>query len=183
MPRGKLLAGDARADRRGGSHDAGAAARSGCAHHRRTAVDKALAWALERLDRGPVLIASSAAPERLRPCSRVTDGTRPAMRSSRRSRRSPPASSGTACAGSSSRGARRRARWWTGSAFRRSVGPEIAAGVPVLRTVGMRTRDGAGAQVRQFRRTAIFFRRARLDAVRSAANRRAGTRVPAPRHD
>ena len=42
------------------------------------------------------------------------------------------------------------------------VGAEIAAGVPVLRAVGAENGDdAAGAEVRQFRRPGVFFRRAR----------------------
>ena len=49
--------------------------------------------------------------------------------------------SDTACAGSSSRGARLQGRWWTGSERAFAVGPEIAPGVPVIRTVGMKNRE------------------------------------------
>src|SRR6266487_4044503 len=64
LPRGKLLAGDARPDCNRRPGDAGVAARAREARHRlgggRTGP---LSWALERLGSGPVLIASSASPE------------------------------------------------------------------------------------------------------------------------
>ena len=103
------------------------------------AVEKALAWALERLDRGAILIASSATPERSQRCSRGgrtrrrrscdRAGIRVARVRPRRARRAP---------------SHRCGRRTPGAvvdrlgipAFR--IGPEIAAGVPVLRTVGMK---------------------------------------------
>jgi len=104
-----------------------------------TAVDQALAWALERLDRGAVLIASSAAPGEV------------AAVQSRHGRDEAGHAIEQAFASLASglvgRGVRRLivAGGETSgavvdrlgiAAFR--IGPEIAAGVPVLRTVGMR---------------------------------------------
>ena len=45
------------------------------------------------------------------------------------------------------------------------LGPEIAAGVPVLRAVGGRTAHAAGAEIRQFRRAGLLRRCASTDAV------------------
>ena len=105
----------------------------------KAAVDKALAWALERLDRGAILIASSATPGEV------------AAVQSRHGRDAAGHAIEQAFASLASglvgRGVRRLivAGGETSGAvvdrlgipaFR--IGPEIAAGVPVLRTVGMK---------------------------------------------
>jgi 3-dehydrotetronate 4-kinase len=104
-----------------------------------TAVDTALAWALERLARGPVLIASGAPPEKV------------AAVQSRHGRDAAGHAIEQAfaalAAGLVGRGVRRlivAGGETSGAVVDRlgirafAVGPEIAPGVPVLRTVGMK---------------------------------------------
>jgi 3-dehydrotetronate 4-kinase len=104
-----------------------------------TAVDTALAWAVERLDRGPVLIASSAPPDKV------------AAVQSRHGRDAAGHAIEQAfaalAAGLAARGVRRlivAGGETSGAVVDRlgirafAIGPEIAPGVPVLRTVGMK---------------------------------------------
>ena len=107
-----------------------------------TVVDKALAWAIERLDRGPILIASSATPDKV------------AAVQSRHGRDAAGHAIEQAFASLASdlvgHGVRRlivAGGETSGAVVDRlgipafAVGPEIAAGVPVLRTVGMKDRE------------------------------------------
>jgi 3-dehydrotetronate 4-kinase len=104
-----------------------------------TAVDTALAWALERLDRGPVLIASSAPPDKVAAVQsrHGRDAAGHAIEQA----------FATLASGLVGRGVRRlivAGGETSGAVVDRlgirafAVGPEIAPGVPVLRTVGMK---------------------------------------------
>jgi uncharacterized protein YgbK (DUF1537 family) len=104
----------------------------------RTAVDTALAWAVERLDRGPVLIASSAPPDKVAAVQsrHGRDAAGHAIEQA----------FATLAAGLVGHGVRRlivAGGETSGAVVDRlgirafAVGPEIAPGVPVLRTVGM----------------------------------------------
>jgi 3-dehydrotetronate 4-kinase len=105
-------------------------------------VDNALAWALERLERGAVLIASSAAPDQVAAVQsrHGRDAAGHAIEQAFASLASGLAERGVrrlVVAGGETSGAvvdRLGIR-----AF--AVGPEIAPGVPVLRTVGMKERE------------------------------------------
>ena len=81
---------------------------------------EALGWAAERLDRGPILIASSATPDEVAAVQsrHGRDAAGHAIEQAFASLAVRPCRS-AACAASSSRAARPPARWWTGSAFRR----------------------------------------------------------------
>ena len=131
---------------------------------------RALAWARERLIAGPVLIASSADPERVATLQQRF-GREAAGQSIERAL-------AEIAAGLVDVGVRRLivAGGETSgavvdrlgvAAFR--LGPEIAAGVPLLRTVGRRRRRPAnGAKVRQFRRSRFLRSRPDNDPLRDA---------------
>ena len=105
-------------------------------------VQRALAWASEHLDQGPILLASSAAPDRVA-AVQARHGRAAAGHAIEQAM-------ATIAAGLLDRGARRLviAGGETAGAvvdrlaipaFR--VGPEIAAGVPVLRTIGAKPNE------------------------------------------
>jgi 3-dehydrotetronate 4-kinase len=100
-------------------------------------VERALAWARERLDRGPILLASSAAPDRVAAVQ--------ARHGRAETGHAIEQAMATIASGLLDRGARRlviAGGETAGAVVDRLaipaflVGPEIAAGVPVLRTIG-----------------------------------------------
>ena len=130
--------------------------------------DRALNWAKDRIGSGPVVIASSEEPEQVAALqSRYgRDKSGQAIEHALAEIASGLVAQGVrrlVVAGGETSGA--AVDRLGVSAFR--LGPEIAAGVPLMRTVG---REGGriadGAQVRQFRRTGFLHARARHDSIR-----------------
>ena len=108
----------------------------------RTVIEKTLGWAFERLSRGPVLIASSASPEQVA-AVQARHGRDAAGHAIEQAL-------ATLAVGLVERGVRRlivAGGETSGAVVDRLgipaflVGPEIAAGVPVLRTAGMKGGD------------------------------------------
>ena len=105
-------------------------------------IEKTLGWAFERLSRGPVLIASNSSPEKVA-AVQARHGRDAAGHAIEQA-------PSTLAAGLVERGVRRlivAGGETSGAVVDRLgipaflVGPEIAAGVPVLRTAGMKGRD------------------------------------------
>jgi uncharacterized protein YgbK (DUF1537 family) len=105
-------------------------------------VQRALAWASEHLDQGPILLASSAAPDRVA-AVQARHGRAAAGHAIEQAM-------ATIAAGLLDRGARRlviAGGETAGAVVDRLaipaflVGPEIAAGVPVLRTIGAKPNE------------------------------------------
>ena len=124
---------------------------------------RALAWARERLEQGPVLIASSSTPDQVAALQarHGRDAAGHAIEQAMADIAEGLVQSGVrrlVVAGGETSGAvvdRLRIPGFL-------VGAEIAAGVPVLRAGRRRRgRDAAGAEVRQFRRPGVFLRCAR----------------------
>ena len=173
VPCRQLFAGDAAADRQRRAGDAGAASRSR-AGRRGQATKPAARWPgpSDRLEDGPILIASSSTPDEVAALQarHGRDAAGHAIEQAMADIAEGLVQSGVrrlVVAGGETSGAVVDRLGIPGFL----VGAEIAAGVPVLRAVGAKARrDAAGAEVGQFRRPGVLLRRAQADALSATAS-------------